>query len=528
VTTAGRTLARAATLIAVITVVARAAGFLRTAVFGRAVGSSCVGVVYQTANTIPNIVFDIVAGGTLAALVVPLLAPALASGDRLTAGRTVSALLTWSVLVLSALTVLVIGFAGPITRLLLGDQQCAGAVDLGRRMLIVFAPQIVLYGLAVVIAGTLQAAHRFTWPALAPLVSSLVVVLAYLGYGVIAPVSGLAHGLPTSAELLLSVGTTVGVLVLAACQLPSALALKLRLRPTLDFPVGLAPLVRRAAIAGGITLAAQQLATAVMLRLANGGSPGTLVVLTIAQAVYLVPWAVLAVPVATAVFPRLASAWDAGDSAQAASIAGRGLRVVTASAAIGTAALIAAATPFANLLLDPRRAGHSSFGPSIAAFAVGLIGWSLVAILSRILYAVRHAPLAAIGQAAGWTITIIGDLIAVTHFDRADRAVVLAFGNALGVSIAALALLVSAWRIGVLTQLRPIVRSAGAAVIAAAAGAAAGWAISRLTDGTGVAESILAAAVAGVVAITSAAAAYTMIDRPTAQLIRRSRSGAHA
>ena len=93
----GAPLVRAAALIAAITVWPASAGFLRTSVFARTVGSSCVGVVYQTANTIPNIVFDIVAGGTLAALVVPLVAPPLAAAIDRGAGRTVSALLTWAV-----------------------------------------------------------------------------------------------------------------------------------------------------------------------------------------------------------------------------------------------------------------------------------------------------------------------------------------------------------------------------------------------------------------------------------------------
>ena len=118
---------RAAALIAAITVVARLAGFLRTFVFARTVGSSCVGVVYQTANTIPNIVFDIVAGGTLSALVVPLRRPA--SGERRSASRRPHGLGAAELgdrHAQCAVGVLIFAFAGPITRLLLGPQPCAG------------------------------------------------------------------------------------------------------------------------------------------------------------------------------------------------------------------------------------------------------------------------------------------------------------------------------------------------------------------------------------------------------------------
>src|SRR5687768_17866434 len=101
----GRTLLGAAAGIALVTVLARVVGFGRVAVFGRAVGPTCVGDTYQLANAVPNVVFEIVAGGALASLVVPVLAGAVASGDRAAASRTTSALLTWTVAVLVPLAV---------------------------------------------------------------------------------------------------------------------------------------------------------------------------------------------------------------------------------------------------------------------------------------------------------------------------------------------------------------------------------------------------------------------------------------
>ena len=69
-----RGLGRAAVLIGAITVVARLAGFGRTLVFAHTVGNTSLGTAYSTANTVPNIIFDIVAGGALTAVVVPVLA----------------------------------------------------------------------------------------------------------------------------------------------------------------------------------------------------------------------------------------------------------------------------------------------------------------------------------------------------------------------------------------------------------------------------------------------------------------------
>jgi putative peptidoglycan lipid II flippase len=121
-------------------------------------------------------------------------------------------------------------------------------------MLSVFAPQILLYGLAVVLYGILQAHRKFTAPAIAPILSSLVVIAAYL---IFVPLgrhytTNVDH-LPLAAQLTLSVGTTLGVAALAVTALVPAWRLRLRVRPTLTFPPGIA---RRATGLAGVGVAA--------------------------------------------------------------------------------------------------------------------------------------------------------------------------------------------------------------------------------------------------------------------------------
>ena len=115
-----RGVAGAAAMIAVLTLLARLAGFGRTLVFTNTVGAGSTGDVYLAANTVPNIVFEVVAGGALASLVVPMLAGGIAVGDREQVRRTASALLGWTLLVLTPLAVLVALLAEPIAQLLLG------------------------------------------------------------------------------------------------------------------------------------------------------------------------------------------------------------------------------------------------------------------------------------------------------------------------------------------------------------------------------------------------------------------------
>ena len=266
-------------MIAVLTLLARLAGFGRTLVFTNTVGADSTGDIYLAANTVPNIVFEVVAGGALASLVVPMLAGGIAVGDREQVRRTASALLGWTLLVLTPLAVLVALFAEPIARLLLGGGGRAPRSTLAARFLLVFAPQVVLYGIGIVLAGVLQAHRRFAGPAIAP-----AAVQRRRGRRLPAlrrpsAAARTSTDLTTPAELVLGVGTTLGVVALSLSLLVPLRGLRLGLRPALRFPVGAAPRVRRLALAGVLTLAGQQLVAAVAIRLANDGTPdGTQVV----------------------------------------------------------------------------------------------------------------------------------------------------------------------------------------------------------------------------------------------------------
>ena len=130
-----------------------------------------------------------------------------------------------------------------VTVLLSHSSGCPRTVmaGVGARMLIVFAPQVLLYGLAVVLYGILQSYRRFYGPALAPLLSSLVVIAAYAAFGAIGGAYAFGnrlHELPPLSEYLLSGGTTLGVLALVATAVFPARRLGLQLRPMLRFPPG--------------------------------------------------------------------------------------------------------------------------------------------------------------------------------------------------------------------------------------------------------------------------------------------------
>ena len=431
----------AAAGIALVTVAARVVGFGRTAVLSRTLGTSCVGDVYSAANAVPNVVFEVVAGGALAALVVPVLAGAVRDGDRATASATASALLTWTVVLLVPVALLGALAAPWLVRALLSDDPtCAGAVQTGSRMLVVFMPQVVLYGVGIVLAGVLQAHRRFLGPALAPLLSSLVVITAYLLYassGRVEDLSALARG----QELVLSLGTTAGVGVLSLGLVVPLRRCGLALSPSLRFPPGVAATVRRLAAGGVAALAAQQVALVVALRLAGtDDDSGAVVVFLVATALFLLPWAVLAVPVATSVFPTLAGAPEQDYRRELS----RALRAVLLAMAGAAAVLVVVAAPVARLLVDgvPGADRTGSLAGAVVAFAPGLVGYGLLALLSRARYALGDGRGPAVAAVVGWSVVALADLVLVSALPGADRVVLLGLGNTIGVTVAGVLLLV--------------------------------------------------------------------------------------
>lgn len=493
--------AGAAVMIAVLTLLSRLAGFGRTLAFTNAVGADSTGDAYQAANTVPNIVFEVVAGGALAALVVPMLAGGIAVGDREQVRRTASALLGWTLLVLTPLAVAIAVFAEPIARVLLGAGESV-ETDVAARFLLVFAPQVVLYGIGIVLAGILQAHRHFAAPALAPLLSSVVVASAYLAFAALDGSRDVA-GLDTPAELVLGVGTTLGVVVLSLSLLVPVRRLRLGIRPSLRFPVGAAPRVRRLALAGVLTLAGQQLVAFVAIRLTGGDAPdGSLVIYGAGLTLFLVPWAALAVPLATSAYPGLSERAELGDDAGYARALAPVTALVVAASAGAAALLIAVSGPMARVFLSSGTdANVAALRDTTIAFAPGLVGYGLVAVLTRALYArgIWRAPTVCV--VGGWLVATVADVVLAGALPAADRAAVLGAGHTLGVTVAGAALLVVVARTAPAGSLAGLPRIGTAALAAAAGGAAAGLGLSRALGADPVPDDgVLAAIGVGVLA----------------------------
>ncbi len=520
--TAGTGIGRAAALIAALTVVARLLGLVRTLVFAHTVQASCLGTAYITANELPNIIYDVVLGGALTSVMVPVLArPAQQSATDPEAvgevSQTSSALLTWTILILVPVSVLIAVLAGPIAGLLTppnGAASCRPHMTLVAttgQMLAVFAPQVVLYGLAVVLYGILQAHRRFTGPAIAPVISSLVVLAAYVAF---APLGG-SHrnhlaGLPLSAELVLSVGTTAGVAALMLTALVPTWRLRLRLRPTLRFPAGVGRRAGGLAAFGITALVAQDASVLVVILLANGhGTKAAVVLYNYGWQVFEAAYAVLAISIAVSAFPVL-SARQGEEFDQAAS---GSVRAVLLMSFLGTAAMLAIAAPAAHFFAGRSPAQASQLAVGLALFAPGLAGYGLVACLSRVLLAAGRSRVAAAAVAGGWLLVIVVDVVLALMVHPRWVVGVLGLGNTIGLTAAGVALLIAVRRERGGGALRGIRGSAMLGLVAGVVGAGVGAAVAFvLPSGGPIAEGGVAL-LAGCCAVAAFTAVAYALDR---------------
>ena len=451
----GSSLGAKAGQVGTFTLASRLLGFLRWVVQAATVGSGAMAGAYSSANQIPNVFYEVVVGGALAGTVVPLLAGAIAHGQREKVRETASGLLGLTLAVLVPLAVLMALFAEPLAQLLVTSDTRMGADKAaivywgGSHQLVVaflrmFALQIPLYGLGVVLTGVLQAYNRFTWPALAPIFSSLVVMLTYGIYGALIDAGHYAQ-----AVLTLGWGTTAGVAALSLPLLWPVHRLGLGLRARLRLPAGTFTQLRSLAGAGIAALIAQQISVLTVVAVARRyGSAGTIAIYQYTQAIYVLPYAVLAVPLATVVYPQLAARLAAKHvSRETKDLIANSTALVTLAACVGAGALMLGA-PVAQQVFGLITT-VDYMGAALVAFAPGLVGYALIYQLTRVLYVLDAARSAALATCLGWLVVAGASWVFSANAKGAAVLVYLGAASSAGMSLAGVALaLVLARRVG--------------------------------------------------------------------------------
>lgn len=503
----GASLGAKAGQVGTFTLASRLLGFLRWVVQAATVGSGAMAGAYSSANQIPNVFYEVVVGGALAGTVVPLLAGAIAHGQREKVRETASGLLGLTLAVLVPLALLMALFAEPLAQLLVtsdtrmgGDKAAivywGGSHQLVVAFLRMFALQIPLYGLGVVLTGVLQAYNRFTWPALAPIFSSLVVMLTYGIYGALIDAGHYAQ-----AVLTLGWGTTAGVAALSLPLLWPVHRLGLGLRARLRLPAGTFTQLRSLAGAGIAALIAQQISVLTVVAVARRyGSAGTIAIYQYTQAIYVLPYAVLAVPLATVVYPQLAARLAAKHvSRETKDLIANSTALVTLAACVGAGALMLGA-PVAQQVFGLITT-VDYMGAALVAFAPGLVGYALIYQLTRVLYVLDAARSAALATCLGWLVVAGASWMFSANAKGPAVLVYLGAASSAGMSLAGVALaLVLARRVGARALVPSLKIVAVYLVVSAPA-----LALAQLLDPTSALGIVgllaLALAVAGVIAL---------------------------
>lgn len=375
------------------TLVSRITGFGRVLLVAAVLGPTFVGNLFQLANQLPWLVFEITVGSLLGSLLVPALMNRVggsahhanedAAPDLEAVGRLAGTFVTGVMAVFGGVSLAVMILSPLVARLFaLGvpddvhDQLVSAALPL----ILLTAPQVLGYGLTVTLQSVQQAMGSYALPAAAGMVENVVVILALAIYGLSFGSNTAVGEFDTPRLLVLGLGSSAGVLAHVLLQWWGVRRLGLRLPLSIDWSQPEVREVARRALPAIGTAALNGVRVLALMVLANSVAGGV-VALQMALNLLGVAVALGAKPVAYAMLPRLAVQFRAGDLA--------GFRE-SYERSVGLAALIAipAAVGAASLgwLLGPALAFgamDNSDGRELLTFTVTAIS---IAVLGEALH----------------------------------------------------------------------------------------------------------------------------------------------
>jgi putative peptidoglycan lipid II flippase len=392
----GASVVRSSTVMAVGTLASRGTGFLRTLVLAYALGVGSVSIAYNNANTLPNTVYDLMLGGILTSIMVPLLVNAAkrdADGgegyDQRTFTLTTLALFVLTVIATLAASLLVTLYAHSIT----GPE---------RHLMVIFAyffiPQIFFYGMSSLAGAVLNARGHFAAPMWTPVINNIVVIAVLLLFIVTGGIGASAASITPGQVQLLGFGTTLGIIAQTAALIPFLRRVGFRWHPRFDFRRAEVTEIRRMAgpLFGYILttqvafLVVQNVANAASNHASYDGFPAY----SYAWQLFQMPYAIVGISVITALLPRMSAHASEKNYSLVKSDFSGGVRL--SSVIVVPAALILA-------VLGPALAqalfGYGStsvaearyIGLVFGVFSLGLVPYMMFQLMLRVFYAMHDS-----------------------------------------------------------------------------------------------------------------------------------------
>ena len=399
-----RSILRASALMASGTMVSRILGFIRNAMLIAAVGATAggVGAAFQTANTLPNTVFNLLASGIFDAVLVPQIVGAIKrrhDGDTyvnrlLTLAGTLLFLVTFATMVLAPVLVMI---------------TAAGYTEDIRNLAILFAllclPQLFFYGLYNLLGELLNAREIFGPYMWAPVVNNVVGIAglgAFLAIWGGAPDGGIPAGDLTGAQFWVLAGSaSLGVICQALCLLWPMRRAGVSFKPDFHFrgtSFGSMPRVAGWTFATlGVSqvgvLSTNNLAAMADGFIGHGGARGGVVgILAYSTAfmIFMVPQSLITVSLTTAIFTRMAGAVADGDDRAVAENYHLGVRTITSLTLVAAAMLMAGSVPMMEIAMaakggDPEAV--TGYALVLASLMPGVASTGMVLMSQRVFFA---------------------------------------------------------------------------------------------------------------------------------------------
>lgn len=439
------------------TIVSRFSGFIRSTLLAAALGVSLHADLFTIANTVPNMLYILLAGGVFNAVLVPQLVRSM-KNDADGGAAYIDRVVTLAILFLGTVTVLLVLAAPWVMQLMLSD-QCNPQMSAERQSAIDFArfclPQVFFYGMFVLVGQILNARGRFGPMMWAPIANNLIaigVLVSYLFVFGAATEAEQQGGFSPGQEVLLGVGSTVGIAAQLLILIPYLRAAGVRFRPRFDFRgVGLSHTFRLG-VWTVLFVIVNQIAYVVVVRLASSGTAcaedGTgITIYSNVMLVVMVPHAIITVSLATAILPRLSAAAASGDLAHLAATLGSTLRTALVVVVPFAALLPAIALPVAQVIWGHGATSDSyqRFEPSMVLFGLGVVVFTVHYLVLRGFYALERTRTVFFVQCAIAATNIVLAVVLVGRVDPQDTSpmLVLAYTGAyaLGATISTLVLL---------------------------------------------------------------------------------------
>ena len=515
----GSTTARAAAGMGAATAVSRALGFVRVLVITAVLGTTSLGDAFQSANTVSNVLFELLAAGALSAVLVPTFVDLLDRRDQPGAERVAGGVLGVALAGLGTITLVGVVGAPLLARALtigVDPDVVADQRALVTYLLRFFVPQVLLYTAGTVAMGVLYAKRRFAVTAAAPIGNTVVMIACLATFRIVAgPDPGL--DLSTGERLLLVTAATGGVLAFVGVLWGAARAAGFRLRPRWPGrdPEVLGAL-RQAGWGAVLHTGAGLLLGAAII--AGAGVEGGVVAYQLGWVIFLAPYGVLAQPILTAILPEMVTeARQAGRRRVAASLRWALERMALLTLPV-TAAMMALAAPALGVV-ELGQTDSGLLAAAVVGLAAGLFAYSAFLLLARGYYSLGDSRTPGVVSLAAATVGVVVMAISAALVDGTGRIVLLGLGHSAAYTVGA-AVLAGGLMHRTGASLRPA--AIGRVALVSAVAGVGGWIAAEALLGDDPGRLPALAAVVGIAAVGAVvvAAGYRLLAVPQALTAR--------